>query len=89
MVATTLFNIGSLICGVAPNSTTLIVGRAIEGLGSAVILTGAYVAAAHCLPLARRPLYIAAVGSMYVCLKVPSKLTFAAGLLIQKSINYR
>jgi MFS family permease len=27
------FELGSLICGVAPNSTALIVGRAISGLG--------------------------------------------------------
>ena len=27
-----IFEVGSLICGVAPNSTTLIIGRAIAGL---------------------------------------------------------
>lgn len=30
-----IFELGSLICGVAPSSTTLIVGRAIAGVGGA------------------------------------------------------
>ena len=33
MIAFTLFEVGSLICGVAQDSTTFIVGRAIAGLG--------------------------------------------------------
>lgn len=36
-----VFELGSLVCGVAPNSTTLIVGRAIAGLGSAGVMSGA------------------------------------------------
>lgn len=60
-----LFMIGSLVCGTAPDSAALITGRAIAGLGCAGILTGAYVAAAHYVPLAQRPVYVAAVGSMY------------------------
>lgn len=38
-----LFEVGSLICGIAPNSTTLIVGRAVAGLGSAGIFSGALI----------------------------------------------
>jgi MFS family permease len=34
VIVVLLFEIGSLICGVAPNSTTFIVGRAIAGLGA-------------------------------------------------------
>ncbi|KAL9083280.1 MAG: hypothetical protein Q9165_008586 [Trypethelium subeluteriae] len=37
LLAIFVFEIGSLICAVAPNSTTLIVGRAIAGLGGAGI----------------------------------------------------
>ena len=36
--AIAIFELGSLICGVAPNSVALIVGRAIAGLGSASFL---------------------------------------------------
>jgi MFS family permease len=62
-----LFLLGSLICGVAPNSIALIIGRAIAGLGSAGILTGSFVVVAHAVPLSQRPLLTAVVGLMYVC----------------------
>lgn len=35
-----LFEIGSAICGAAPNSVVFIIGRAIAGLGAAGIMTG-------------------------------------------------
>ena len=60
-----IFEIGSLICGVAPDSVALIVGRAIAGWGSAGILTGSFVVVAHAVPLQRRPIYSAAVGGMF------------------------
>ena len=37
-----VFELGSLICGVAPSSMALIIGRAITGFGAAGIGTGAY-----------------------------------------------
>ncbi|CRG92626.1 Putative HC-toxin efflux carrier TOXA [Talaromyces islandicus] len=60
-----LFELGSLICALAPNSTALIIGRAIAGWGSAGILTGAFVVIAFAVPLKKRPLYTAAIGMMY------------------------
>ncbi|KAF4122937.1 Major Facilitator Superfamily [Geosmithia morbida] len=60
-----VFEIGSLICGVAPNSTTLIIGRAIAGFGSAGILTGSFVVVAFTVPLQKRPIYTAVVGVMF------------------------
>ncbi|KAF8209952.1 hypothetical protein K438DRAFT_1420890, partial [Mycena galopus ATCC 62051] len=35
-----VFELGSLVCAVAPSSTALIIGRAIAGLGSAGLATG-------------------------------------------------
>lgn len=64
MAATLIFELGSLVCGVAPNSIALIIGRAIAGLGSAGILTGSFVVVAHSVPLQARPIYTAAVGMM-------------------------
>lgn len=61
-----VFELGSLICGVAPSSKVLIVGRAIAGTGSAGILTGAYVVVARSIPLKKRPLYAGIVGMMCV-----------------------
>ncbi|KXT02357.1 hypothetical protein AC578_188 [Pseudocercospora eumusae] len=65
LMALTWFEIGSAICGAAPNSTTLIVGRAIAGFGSAGLFSGALLIIANSAPLAKRPIYIGIVGSMY------------------------
>jgi MFS family permease len=59
-----LFQVGSLLCGAAPNSITLIIGRAIAGLGSAGILTGSFVIAGAAVPLQSRPIFMAVVGMM-------------------------
>jgi EmrB/QacA subfamily drug resistance transporter len=60
-----VFELGSLLCGVAPNSTVLIVGRAIAGLGSAGIFSGALIIIAYSVPLQKRPIYTGLVGGMY------------------------
>jgi MFS family permease len=65
LVAMFIFEVGSLICGVAPNSTTLIVGRSIAGLGGAGIFSGALLIVAYTVPLRQRPTYMGMVGSMY------------------------
>ncbi|KAJ7645389.1 MFS transporter [Mycena rosella] len=65
IAAISIFEIGSVICGAAPNSNALIVGRAIAGLGSAGIFNGALIIVAHSVPLAKRPLYTGLIGGMY------------------------
>lgn len=60
-----VFELGSLVCAVAPSSTALIVGRAIAGLGSAGIFTGAFVVIAHTVALEKRPAYLGIIGGMY------------------------
>ncbi|KAK3347390.1 major facilitator superfamily-domain-containing protein [Neurospora tetraspora] len=65
LIAIFIFELGSLICGVANTSTTLIIGRAIAGIGSAGIFSGALIILAYAVPLERRPLYTGFIGSMY------------------------
>ncbi|KAH6619718.1 major facilitator superfamily domain-containing protein [Chaetomium sp. MPI-SDFR-AT-0129] len=65
LLAMFLFEVGSLLCGVAPNSITLIIGRAIAGLGSAGILTGSFVVVGTAVPLRARPMLMAIVGTMF------------------------
>ncbi|KFA72079.1 hypothetical protein S40288_02253 [Stachybotrys chartarum IBT 40288] len=65
LLAVFVFEIGSLICGVAPDSVTLIIGRAIAGFGSAGILTGSFVLMAQAIPLKMRPVYTAIIGMMF------------------------
>ncbi|KAK3381907.1 putative MFS transporter [Podospora didyma] len=50
-----VFQIGSLICGAASNSTMLIVGRAIAGLGSSGLMNGSLTIVATSVALDRRP----------------------------------
>ncbi|KAI0411703.1 putative efflux pump [Xylaria grammica] len=65
MTAIFIFELGSLICGVAQNSVTLIIGRAVAGLGSAGLFSGALLILAHSVPLATRPLYTGLIGGVY------------------------
>jgi MFS transporter, DHA2 family, glioxin efflux transporter len=60
-----VFMLGSLICGVAPNASTLIVGRAFNGLGASGLGTGAYTIIAFITELHKRPLFISIIGISY------------------------
>ncbi|KAL7274281.1 hypothetical protein RUND412_002827 [Rhizina undulata] len=60
-----IFELGSLICAVAPNSDTFIVGRAIAGIGSAAIFQGSLTIVAFIVPLEKRTVFIALVSSMF------------------------
>ena len=60
-----IFELGSLICGVAPNSKALIVGRAIAGLGAAGIGSGSYTVIAVAAKPRSRPLLTGLVGGAY------------------------
>ena len=65
LAAIGLFEVGSALCGAAPNSTALIVGRAIAGLGSAGIFSGAIVIIVYAIPLHKRPLYVGFNGAIF------------------------
>lgn len=60
-----IFELGSLICGVAPNSDALIVGRAIAGVGAAGIGSGAYTLIAFSAPPQKRPMFTGVLGASY------------------------
>ncbi|KAI1388152.1 major facilitator superfamily domain-containing protein [Hypoxylon trugodes] len=58
-----LFEVGSAICGAAPNSPAFIVGRAIAGLGSSGMFSGLMVIMFYTIPLQQRPTYQGAFGA--------------------------
>ncbi|KAL2807747.1 major facilitator superfamily domain-containing protein [Aspergillus granulosus] len=60
-----LFEIGSAICGAAPNSTAFIVGRAIAGLGSAGIFSGGMMIILPLIPLRKRPVFTSIFGMTF------------------------
>lgn len=65
LVALFIFELGSFICGIAPTSEALIVGRAIAGLGSAGIFSGAILIVSKTVSLRQRPTYTGLIGAMY------------------------
>lgn len=65
LVSMLIFEVGSLICGVAPNSKTLIVGRAIAGLGGAGLSVGGTCIVSLAVPPAKRPMMMGIVGMTY------------------------
>jgi MFS family permease len=50
-----LFEVGSLLCGVAQDSDMLIVGRAVAGMGSSGLMNGAMTIVAACVPGHKSP----------------------------------
>ncbi|KAK9426574.1 putative Major facilitator superfamily domain-containing protein [Seiridium unicorne] len=52
-----IFELGSLICGLAKSSPMLIGGRAIAGLGGSGLMNGGMTIIAGAVPLEKRPLY--------------------------------
>ncbi|MCJ1245267.1 hypothetical protein MMC30_002470 [Trapelia coarctata] len=65
LVAIFVFELGSLVCGVAQNSPTLIVGRAFAGIGGAGILSGSFTIIAFAVEPVRRPAFTGFVGASY------------------------
>ncbi|GAQ45157.1 hypothetical protein AtubIFM55763_006611 [Aspergillus tubingensis] len=53
-----VFELGSLICGVATSSKMLIVGRAVAGMGSSGMVNGALNILASILPMHKRPMFM-------------------------------
>ena len=64
LAALGLFELGSLVCGAAPTSNALIVGRAISGLGCAGVFAGCLIIVSLSVPLPKSPIYTALLGSM-------------------------
>jgi MFS family permease len=60
-----IFLVGSVICGAAPNSVALIIGRAIAGIGGAGVLGGTFIIIAQSIPLRKRSLYAGFLGASF------------------------
>ncbi|KAI1814331.1 MFS general substrate transporter [Poronia punctata] len=60
-----MFEIGSVICGTAPNSVAFIVGRSIAGLGGAGIFSGVTIIMISMVPLRKRPMFQGMFGTIF------------------------
>jgi MFS family permease len=55
IVCLVVFEAGSALCGAAPSSTALIIGRALAGMGGAGLLNGSLIILNSCVPPSRQP----------------------------------
>ncbi|KAF8309584.1 ABC transporter [Clavulina sp. PMI_390] len=74
MFAVTLFELGSLICGVAPNMNVLIFGRALAGVGAAGIFGSCIATIAEICPLEMRPALMGSFGGVFALASVMGPL---------------
>ncbi|CAK3779575.1 major facilitator superfamily transporter [Lecanosticta acicola] len=65
LMALFIFEVGSLICAVAPNSKALIIGRAIAGVGAAGISSGSYTIVAFSAKPSARATFTGLIGAAY------------------------
>ncbi|KAJ9604219.1 hypothetical protein H2200_011053 [Cladophialophora chaetospira] len=60
-----IFEVGSAICGAAPNSVAFIWGRAVAGLGAGGLFNGAMILMMYAAPLEKRPAYMGLLGAVF------------------------
>lgn len=60
-----LFEVGSLVCALAPSSPVLIVGRAITGLGASGIFAGGMIILTSVIPLHKRAVWTGTMNSTF------------------------
>lgn len=74
LTALGLFELGSLVCGAAPTSVALIMGRVVQGIGAGGIFSGAILIIAAATPLEKRPNFNGLLGSMFAIASVAGPL---------------
>ncbi len=65
VLAMGIFEVGSILCALAPSSSVLIGGRLIAGAGGAGLYVGTLILISHAVPIRKRPFYLSVVTSMF------------------------
>lgn len=80
------FEVGSLVCALAPNSVALVVGHGIQGAGGAGLTGGCYTIAAFVARPAKVPIIIGLLGSTFSLASVVGPLL---GGVFSESVTWR
>ncbi|KAF8304792.1 MFS general substrate transporter [Clavulina sp. PMI_390] len=86
LFAITIFEVGSFICGIAPNMITLIIGRAVAGLGGSGILNACIMVITEITTFAERARYFGLIG---VCFAIASVLGPLVGGAFSDHVSWR
>ncbi|KAF5527606.1 Efflux pump aflT [Colletotrichum aenigma] len=70
LVSVIIYLAGSAICGFAPVSVVLIIGRVIQGVGMAGVFGGSFIVLARVTPLRKRSLFAGLFGAAYAIASV-------------------
>ena len=82
-----IFELGSIICALAPNSVAFIIGRAIAGIGASGMFSGMLAIMRHTVTMRKRPLVMSITGSVYAVSSVLGPLL--GGLLTDSRLTWR
>ncbi|CAH0018993.1 unnamed protein product [Clonostachys rhizophaga] len=74
ILAIAIFEVGSLVCALAPSSKALIIGRAIQGAGAAGVAGGGYTISAFVVPPSVQPTVVGLMGSVFTVASVAGPL---------------
>ncbi|EED23298.1 efflux pump antibiotic resistance protein, putative [Talaromyces stipitatus ATCC 10500] len=86
LLANVISMVGSVLCGAAATSSTLIIGRAVTGLGSSGLLSGCFVILVQSTPLRARPMFTGIMGAVEGVATLSAPLL--SGVIVQ-SLGWR